>query len=118
MTFVNYVEGIYTGYRFYETAAVEAEQNGFDFDYGATVQYPFGYGMSYTTFGQAITDFDVSGDTVTAEVTVANTGDAAGKDVVELYYTPPYVNGGVEKAAVNLVAFDKTGLLAPARPRR
>ena len=113
VTFVNYVEGIYTGYRFYETAAVEAEQNGFDFDYGATVQYPFGYGMSYTTFGQAITDFDVSGDTVTVEVTVANTGDAAGKDVVELYYTPPYVNGGVEKSTVNLVAFDKTGLLAP-----
>lgn len=104
--FVNYVEGIYVGYRFYETAAEEGLIN-----YDEMVQYPFGYGLSYTTFKQEITSFDASGDAVKMEVTVTNTGNAAGKDVVEVYYNPPYTNGGIEKASVNLVQFDKTGLL-------
>ncbi len=112
LSFVNYVEGIYVGYRFYETAAVEA-QNGFDFDYDQVVQYPFGHGLSYTSFTQEITDFEDNGDSVDMTVTVTNTGDVAGKDVVELYYTPPYNNGGIEKAAVNLINFEKTDELAP-----
>ena len=110
VTFVNYVENIYTGYRFYETAYVDAMEG---FDYDATVQYPFGYGLSYTSFEQKMGSLNVSGNAVTVDVTVTNTGSVAGKDVVELYYTPPYTNGGVEKAAVNLVAFDKTALLEP-----
>lgn len=113
VSFVNYVENIYVGYRFFETAYVEAETNGFAFDYDSTVMYPFGYGLSYTTFSQELGTLNVSGDTVSVDVTVTNTGDTAGKDVVELYYTPPYTNGGIEKAAVNLVAFGKTGILQP-----
>ncbi|MFF2889166.1 glycoside hydrolase family 3 N-terminal domain-containing protein [Paenibacillus sp. NPDC057967] len=106
-TFVNYVEGIYVGYRFYETAAEEGL-----IDYDHTVLYPFGYGKSYTTFKQEMRGMQEDGQgNVTVEVTVTNTGTAAGKEVVELYYTPPYTNGGIEKAAVNLVAFDKTDLL-------
>ena len=109
-TFVNYVEGIYVGYRFYETAADEGL-----IDYDATVQYPFGYGLSYTTFSQEMGDvtYDETAGTVSFDVTVTNTGDTAGKDVVEVYYNPPYTNGGIEKASANLVAFDKTGLLEP-----
>lgn len=107
--FVNYVEGIYVGYRFYETAAVEGL-----IDYDKEVQYPFGYGLSYTTFEQTMGDLNVASDgNITVDVTVTNTGSVAGKDVVELYDTPPYTNGGIEKAAVNLVAFDKTKLLEP-----
>ena len=112
VSFVNCVEGIYMGYRFYETAYVEA-QEGFDWDYDEVVTYPFGYGESYTTFSESFDSLTESNGTVTATVTVTNTGDVAGKDVVELYYTPPYTNGGIEKAAVNLAAFDKTDLLAP-----
>ena len=115
VSFVNYVEGVYVGYRYYETAYVEAQENGFDFDYDATVMYPFGYGLSYTTFSQEIASSDASGDTVTVDVAVTNTGSTAGKDVVELYYTPPYTNGGIEKAAVNLAAFGKTGVLQPGQ---
>ena len=106
--FVNYVEGIYVGYKFYETAAVEGL-----IDYDTTVQYPFGYGLSYTTFEKSITDMQDDGTTITLEVTVTNTGDTAGKDVVEIYYTPPYYNGGIEKASTNLVQFEKTDLLEP-----
>ncbi|WP_026516649.1 glycoside hydrolase family 3 C-terminal domain-containing protein [Butyrivibrio sp. MC2021] len=107
--FVNYVEGIYVGYRFYETAAVEGL-----IDYDKEVQYPFGYGLSYTTFEQTMGDLNVASDgNITVDVTVTNTGSVAGKDAVELYDTPPYTNGGIEKAAVNLVAFDKTKLLEP-----
>lgn len=106
--FVNYVEGIYVGYRFYETAAEEGLIN-----YDESVVYPFGYGLSYTTFTQEMGDLTVTDDTISVDVTVTNTGDTAGKDVVEIYYTPPYTNGGIEKASVNLAAFDKTDLLDP-----
>lgn len=108
VSFTDYVEGIYMGYKFYETAAQEGL-----IDFGKTVQYPFGYGLSYTSFTQEIASFGQSGDDVTVEVTVTNTGSVAGKDVVELYYTPPYANGGIEKASVNLIDFGKTGLLEP-----
>lgn len=108
MAFVNYVEGIYVGYKFYETAAEEGL-----IEYEDYVQYPFGYGLSYTTFEQTIENFDADGDAVTFDVNVTNTGDAAGKSVVEVYFTPPYNNGGIEKASVNLVQFAKTGLLDP-----
>lgn len=107
-TFVNYVEGIYVGYKFYETAHAEGL-----IDYDKTVQYPFGYGLSYTDFQQEITDFNADGNTVTVNVLVTNTGALPGKEVVELYYTPPYTNGGIEKSAVNLIEFGKTDLLEP-----
>ena len=113
VSFVHYVEGIYVGYRYYETAFAEAEAGNMNFDYDATVMYPFGYGLSYTTFDQKITGHSTDGGTVTVDVTVTNTGSTAGKEVVELYYTPPYTNGGIEKAAVNLVAFAKTGVIQP-----
>ena len=108
VSFVNYVEGIYVGYKFYETAAEEGAINYSDY-----VQYPFGYGLSYTTFTQEITDFSASGDTVSLDVKVTNTGSAAGKEVVEVYFTPPYNNGGIEKASVNLIQFGKTQILEP-----
>lgn len=108
--FVNYVEGIYVGYKFYETAAAEGL-----IDYDKTVQYPFGYGLSYTTFEKKITDFSADGKTVAMEVEVTNTGDTAGKDVVEIYYTPPYYNGGLEKASTNLIEYEKTELLEPGK---
>lgn len=96
------------GYKFYETAAEEGL-----IDYAATVQYPFGYGLSYTTFSQEITDLKKDDTTVTVTVKVTNTSSVNGKDVVELYSTPPYTNGGIEKASVNLVDFEKTHILAP-----
>lgn len=108
VSFVDYVEGIYMGYKFYETAADEGL-----IDYAATVQYPFGYGLSYTTFSQEITDLQQDETSVTVNVKVTNTGSVNGKDVVELYVTPPYTNGGIEKASVNLVDFEKTHILAP-----
>ena len=111
-TFVNYVEGIYVGYKLYETAAAEAE-NGFEFDYDSAVVYPFGYGLSYTTFKQEMGPVTNDGKTVSFDVTVTNTGDVAGKDVVEVYYNPPYTNGGIEKAAANLIQFAKTSTLEP-----
>ena len=107
-TFVNYVEGIYVGYKFYETAAAEGL-----IDYDSTVVYPFGYGLSYTTFEQTMSDITVDGDTISFDVTVTNTGSVAGKNVVEVFYNPPYTNGGIEKATANLVAFDKTDVLEP-----
>ena len=106
--FVNYNEGIYVGYRFYETAAAEGL-----IDYNATVQYPFGYGLSYTTFTQTMSDLKVQDGTISVDVTVTNTGSVAGKEVVEVYYNPPYTNGGIEKATANLIAFDKTDVLEP-----
>ena len=107
-TFVNYVEGIYVGYKFYETADDEGL-----ITYDDVVQYPFGYGLSYTTFSQELGDVTYADGKVSLDVTVTNTGDVAGKDVVEVYYNPPYTNGGIEKASVNLVAFGKTGELEP-----
>ena len=107
--FVNYNEGIYVGYRFYETAAAEGL-----IDYATTVQYPFGYGLSYTSFSQTMSDLTVDGEgNISLDVTVTNTGSVAGKDVVEVYYNPPYTNGGIEKATANLIAFDKTETLEP-----
>jgi len=113
LSFVNYVEGIYVGYRFYETAAAEAAAGNMSFDYDSVVQYPFGHGLSYTTFSQEITSFNDNGDTIDLTVTVTNTGSVAGKEVVELYFTPPYNNGGIEKSAVNLIDFAKTDVLEP-----
>ena len=107
-SFVNYVEDIYVGYKFYETAAVEGL-----IDYDTTVQYPFGYGLSYTTFDQKLNDVTESDGVITVSVTVTNTGDVAGKDVVEVYYNPPYTNGGIEKASANLIGFAKTDILEP-----
>ena len=75
--------------------------------------YPFGYGLSYTTFEQTMSDITVDGDTISFDVTVTNTGSVAGKNVVEVFYNPPYTNGGIEKATANLVAFDKTDILEP-----
>ena len=108
ISFVNYVESIYVGYKFYETASEEGT-----ISYEETVQYPFGYGLSYTTFTQEIKNFTDDGDKIFFEVEVTNTGDTAGKDVVEVYFTPPYNNGGIEKASVNLIDFEKTQLLEP-----
>ncbi len=106
--FVNYDEGIYVGYRFYETAADEGL-----IDYGSTVQYPFGYGLSYTSFSQQMGAVTYANGTVSFDVTVTNTGSVAGKDVVEVYSNPPYTNGGIEKATANLVTYEKTRELAP-----
>lgn len=112
-TFVDYVEGIYVGYRYYETAYAEAQAGNMDFDYDETVVYPFGYGLSYTSFQQEMGEVTSDGTTVSFDVTVTNTGDVAGKDVVEVYYNPPYTNGGIEKSAANLIEFEKTDLLDP-----
>lgn len=108
--YVDYVEGIYVGYKYYETAAVEGY-----IDYDTTVQYPFGYGLSYTTFEQSVksVEGDLQSDEIVVTVEVTNTGDVAGKDVVQLYATAPYTKGGIEKAAVDLVGFGKTKMLEP-----
>ena len=108
LAFVNYVEGIYVGYKYYETASDEGA-----IKYEDKVQYPFGYGLSYTTFDQKIQNFKVDGGTVIFDVVVTNTGSVAGKDVVEVYFTPPYTNGGIEKASVNLIDFAKTEVIEP-----
>ena len=107
-SFVNYVEDIYVGYKFYETAATEGL-----IDYDKTVQYPFGYGLSYTTFSQTLNDVTEADGVITVSATVTNTGSVAGKDVVEVYYNPPYTNGGIEKASANLIGFAKTQTLEP-----
>ncbi|MDU5898167.1 MAG: glycoside hydrolase family 3 N-terminal domain-containing protein [Bifidobacterium sp.] len=108
--FVNYNEGIYVGYRYYETAADEGL-----IDYDSVVQYPFGHGLSYTSFDEKMGSvaYDAESGTISFDVTVTNTGDVAGKDVVEVYYNPPYTNGGIEKASANLVSFEKTKELEP-----
>lgn len=117
--YVEYEEGIYVGYRYYETAAQEAAQGNYDgFDYDAAVVYPFGYGLSYTNFEQTLDRVerrvDEDGNAYyDIGVTVKNTGDTAGKEVVQIYYTAPYTSGGIEKAYVVLGAFDKTALLQP-----
>lgn len=107
-SFVNYVEGIYVGYRYWETA----------FDEGLTetysnVLYPFGYGLSYAEFSKTLDSVTNEDGVITATVTVKNTGSVSGKDIVELYYTPPYTNGGIEKSSVNLAGFVKTKELEP-----
>lgn len=112
-----YQEGIYLGYKWYETADKEGffdEAGGYD----EIVQYPFGYGLSYTTFKWIIEEWPTKTDLTEkgeyeVKVRVANVGDHPGKDVVELYYTPPYINGEIEKAEINLLAFGKTVTLQP-----
>ena len=106
--FTNYVEGIYVGYKYYETAAQEGA-----IDYDKTVQYPFGYGLSYTEFEQKMGELEEKDGQISVDVEVTNTGDEAGKDVVEVYYNPPYTNGGIEKSSANLIEFEKTNLLQP-----
>ena len=127
--YVVYAEGIYVGYKYYETryadavmgtgnasgsAGVYASQGG-SWNYADEVVYPFGYGLSYTTFEQTLDSvvYDEASDTFTASVTTTNTGDAAGKVPVELYVQLPYIEGGVEKSAIQLIAYDKTDILEP-----
>ncbi|WP_239068657.1 glycoside hydrolase family 3 protein [Cellulomonas pakistanensis] len=108
--FVQYEEGIYVGYRYYETAAAEGY-----LDYDEAVVYPFGYGLSYTTFSQEVTGQQlgaVDGE-IAVDVEVTNTGDVAGKQVVQLYYSAPYTPGGIEKSSVVLGAFAKTDVIEP-----
>lgn len=110
---VDYEEGIYVGYRYYETRGETDGENW----YNANVVYPFGYGLSYTTFDWTVGDASASeielGTTITVPVTVKNTGSAAGKEVVQLYASAPYTLGGIEKAHKVLVGFAKTKLLQP-----
>ena len=111
--FVNYSEGIYVGYKFYETASDEGLIN-----YDDTVAFPFGYGLSYTSFDQKLDSVKYNGGKVTVTATVTNTGDKAGKDVVEVYYNPPYTDGGIEKASKNLAGFEKTKELQPGESQK
>ena len=118
-----YQEGIYVGYKWYETADEEGffgnVTNNYGTGYDAVVQYPFGYGLSYTDFEWEAEPSWSSADDMSAEeeytveVTVYNKGDVAGQDVVQLYYTPPYTEGGIEMAYVNLLAFAKTDIIQP-----
>lgn len=114
---VDYEEGIYVGYRYYET---RGETDGEDW-YNANVVYPFGYGLSYTTFDWTVGDASASeielGTTITVPVTVKNTGSVAGKEVVQLYASAPYTLGGIEKAHKVLVGFAKTKLLQPGESK-
>ena len=125
----HYMESIYVGYKWYETAYADKaviNANGKTFDYSSEagydkiVQYPFGYGLSYTTFDLEIVKAPEPGATIEelsefeVQVRVTNTGDMPGKEVVQLYYTPPYTKGGIEKSAMNLLAFGKTVELLPA----
>lgn len=119
--FSQYEEGIYVGYRYYETAWYEAEQGNYDFDYDSAVVYPFGYGLSYTSFSWEIVDDsslngkEISEDgSYTVTVKVTNTGRYPGKDVVQMYCGAPYTKGGIEKAYKVLCGFEKTPELYPA----
>lgn len=100
-SFVNYAEDIYLGYRYFETFAPEK------------VMYPFGYGLSYTEFEWKTAGYSDSGDNISVKVNVTNTGDRAGKDVVEVYFSAPYTKGGIEKSAIELAGYAKTKELAP-----
>lgn len=113
--FVEYAEGIYVGYRYYETAAVEAAAGNYPgFDYDAAVTFPFGFGLSYTSFKRELLDVRREDGDVVASVLVSNEGQVAGRDVAQLYSTPP-TSPSVEKSAVSLVAFSKTDELAPGQ---
>ena len=106
---LHFSEGIYTGYRYYETRFGDDETG-----YAENIVFPFGHGLSYTEFTEELTSFSVAEETVTAEVTVTNTGEAAGKDVVQLYFMAPYdPSHGIEKPAIELACFAKTSLLEP-----
>lgn len=111
--FVEYEEGIYVGYRYYETADAEARAGNYPgFDYDSAVVFPFGFGLSYTEFDRRLEDVSLDGDELVAKVEVANAGQVAGRDVVQLYATAP-VSKSIEKSAAVLVAFAKTRELAP-----
>ncbi|MDQ6423455.1 glycoside hydrolase family 3 N-terminal domain-containing protein [Paenibacillus sp. LHD-117] len=105
-SFLNYQEGIYVGYRFYETY-YEGDEEG----YQDTVLYPYGYGLSYTDFEWTVLEQKLSDEKIELQVEVKNVGDRAGKDVVQVYYSAPYVAGGIEKSAIEMAAFAKTSLL-------
>lgn len=113
--YVDYEEGIYVGYRYYETRGYT---DGEDW-YESQVVYPFGYGLSYTEFAWELENVDFSqqilnkDDEITVKVKVTNIGDVAGKDVVQVYYTAPYIEGEIEKSQVNLAGFAKTSKLDP-----
>lgn len=117
-----YSEGIYVGYRYYETRyedAVMGSGNAGGYDYTSTVQFPFGYGLSYTDFKWSDYSVEDKGDTYEVSVTVKNTGDVAGKDAVEVYMQSPYTDydkeNGIEKSAVELVGFTKTDSIEPGK---
>ena len=123
-TYTDYVEGVYVGYKWYETANVEGlwndVNNEFGKGYDGVVQFPFGYGKSYSTFEWTVGEMSIKPesnitdqDEITIPVTVKNTGNYPARDVVEAYVTAPYTKGGIEKASVNLVGFTKTNLLQP-----
>lgn len=117
---LEYREGIYLGYKYYETLYADAEEGAKDAAY-ENVLYPFGYGLSYTSFQWELDGVETTGtisapnETVTMRVKVTNTGSVPGKDVVQVYFNPPYTPGGIEKAAANLAGFAKTGLLQPGQ---
>lgn len=115
--FVEYEEGIYIGYRYHETAAYEASKGNYaGYNYDEAVVYPFGYGLSYTTFDMAYEgtpSYDANTDSYTFQVKVTNTGDVAGKGVAQIYVSQPYAAGQVEKSHVQLVGFGKTQILKP-----
>ena len=118
--YVNYEEGIYVGYHYYETRyedSVLGQGNAGDFNYDKEVVYPFGYGLSYTTFQYSNMTSQWSGNAGTFKIDVTNTGDVAGKEAVELYMQSPYTqydkDNGVEKPSVELVGYEKTGILNP-----
>ena len=115
--FVEYEEGIYSGYKYYETAAAEAAKGNYDgFDYNKAVVYPFGYGLSYTSFSKELAEtpkFDASTNEYTFKVKVKNTGSVAGKEVAQIYVNVPWQAGQVEKVHVQLVGFAKTQVLQP-----
>lgn len=130
--YVVYAEGIYVGYRYYETRYADGVLDpagtnalssagafvGSTWDYSNEVCYPFGYGLSYGAengrpFVQELVSCQMGEDALTAQVKVTNTGTAAGRDVVQLYVQQPYTKGGVEKSAIQLAGFEKTGMLAP-----
>lgn len=120
--YMNYAEGIYVGYKYYETRyedAVMGTGNAGDYDYAREVAYPFGYGISYTDFSYENFSMTESGGDVTVKVTVRNTGEVAGKDAVQVYYQAPFTDydkeNGVEKASVNLAAFAKTEVIQPGK---
>ncbi|HGK7341603.1 TPA: glycoside hydrolase family 3 C-terminal domain-containing protein [Streptococcus suis] len=114
--FLNYTEGIYVGYRYYETRFVDNATGKVDETaYAATVQYPFGYGLSYTEFSQDITKMTETDGQIEVEVKITNTGDVAGKEVAQVYYTAPYTVGGIEKSHVVLAGFEKTEVLEPGQ---
>ncbi|MCX4312567.1 MAG: glycoside hydrolase family 3 C-terminal domain-containing protein [Clostridia bacterium] len=123
VAYSDYIEDIYVGYKWYETADatgfwesdVAKEKWNLTDGYKQVVQYPFGFGLSYTNFEWSVVSVDKAAgstlgkdDYITVEVDVKNIGSVKGKDVVQLYYTPPYTAGGIEKASVNLLAFAKT----------